>query len=245
MDNKARDFVRALLAASGVSRTGDEFCKQIVHKIAPGNGVIAALIAKVADDSKIRVFGQYGPWALPPENSIVDIWGKSPISQAIRFGNSIEISGSEAEKTKLTTPYVEGAACYLFMPFTENPRSIGVLALAFMADEPKIDSEVLDLELIRIAAEYFTSRPGLSQGLDGRIPVSFKNSHVDEGGVQFTEREKQILIQMSEGKTNFQIGRKLSLAESTVKQETVRIFKKLGVNNRKDAWILAKQRDFI
>ncbi|MEY4294224.1 MAG: Bacterial regulatory protein luxR family, partial [Actinomycetota bacterium] len=50
---------------------------------------------------------------------------------------------------------------------------------------------------------------------------------------------------MAEGKTNQQIGRKLNLSESTIKQESVRIFRKLGVPNRIDATDVAKRNGLI
>jgi DNA-binding NarL/FixJ family response regulator len=50
-----------------------------------------------------------------------------------------------------------------------------------------------------------------------------------------THREKQVLGLMAEGLTNAQIGRRLYLAESTVKTHVSNAFKRLGVRSRYEA----------
>jgi DNA-binding NarL/FixJ family response regulator len=53
--------------------------------------------------------------------------------------------------------------------------------------------------------------------------------------VRLTEREQQVLLGMSQGKSNGQIGRELYLAEDTVKTHARRLFRKLGVKDRAEA----------
>jgi DNA-binding NarL/FixJ family response regulator len=50
-----------------------------------------------------------------------------------------------------------------------------------------------------------------------------------------SERELQVLVGMSQGKTNSQIGRELFLARSTVKTHAQRLFRKFGVQDRAEA----------
>jgi DNA-binding NarL/FixJ family response regulator len=52
---------------------------------------------------------------------------------------------------------------------------------------------------------------------------------------QLTERELQVLLGMSQGKSNGQIGRELYLSEDTVKTHARRLFRKLGVKDRAEA----------
>jgi DNA-binding NarL/FixJ family response regulator len=56
-----------------------------------------------------------------------------------------------------------------------------------------------------------------------------------ENDIRLTEREKQVLIGMTEGKSNGEIGRELFLSEDTVKTHARRLFRKLGVNDRAQA----------
>lgn len=50
--------------------------------------------------------------------------------------------------------------------------------------------------------------------------------------VALTEREMQVLVGMSQGKSNAGIGRDMYLSEDTVKTHARRLFKKLGVGDR-------------
>jgi DNA-binding NarL/FixJ family response regulator len=54
-------------------------------------------------------------------------------------------------------------------------------------------------------------------------------------GPALSERELQVLVGMSQGKTNSQIGRELLLARSTVKTHAQRLFRKFGVQDRAEA----------
>jgi DNA-binding NarL/FixJ family response regulator len=55
-----------------------------------------------------------------------------------------------------------------------------------------------------------------------------------------TERQMQILIDMAQGKTNLVIAQQMILSESTIKQESVRIFRALGVGTRQQAVLKAR-----
>ena len=54
-------------------------------------------------------------------------------------------------------------------------------------------------------------------------------------GEKLTERQLQILTGLAAGKTNMAIAKELILSESAIKQETVKIFRSLGVENRRQA----------
>ena len=50
---------------------------------------------------------------------------------------------------------------------------------------------------------------------------------------------------MARGETNAQIARQLILSESSIKQESVRIFRSLGVGSRQQAVAKAKATDLL
>jgi DNA-binding NarL/FixJ family response regulator len=51
----------------------------------------------------------------------------------------------------------------------------------------------------------------------------------------FSARQQQILNGLVEGKTNYQLASELGYSVSTIRHETMRIFRILGVDNRKSA----------
>lgn len=57
--------------------------------------------------------------------------------------------------------------------------------------------------------------------------------------VRLTERERQVLQGMSEGKTNAEIGRALYISEDTVKTHISRLFRKLRTQDRAHATAVA------
>ena len=61
----------------------------------------------------------------------------------------------------------------------------------------------------------------------------------------FSPREREILAQLNQGKSNKLIARALDMAEPTVKFHLRNVYVKLGVNNRALALAIAKQCDFV
>ena len=65
-----------------------------------------------------------------------------------------------------------------------------------------------------------------------------ENQQTEEG--QLTDRQYEILLGMARGETNAQIAQQLILSESSIKQESVKIFRTLGVGSRQQAVAKAK-----
>jgi DNA-binding NarL/FixJ family response regulator len=68
---------------------------------------------------------------------------------------------------------------------------------------------------------------------------------VSAAGVGFpdlTVRETQILEHIARGQDNAQIAAHLALSEKTVRNHITRIFDKIGVENRSQAIVLARER---
>ena len=66
--------------------------------------------------------------------------------------------------------------------------------------------------------------------------LSFVNRITD---LPITNREKEVLIHLAQGKTNNQISKELMLSTSTVRNHISSIFTKLRISNRSQATALA------
>lgn len=64
-------------------------------------------------------------------------------------------------------------------------------------------------------------------------------------GPHLTERELQVLALVAEGYTNGEVGRALSIGESTVKTHLLKAFSKLGVDDRTRAVTVALERGIL
>jgi DNA-binding NarL/FixJ family response regulator len=58
-------------------------------------------------------------------------------------------------------------------------------------------------------------------------------------------REIDVLREIESGSTNIEIAQRLFLSENTVKHHIRNIFEKLGINNRREAAIIARQNGLI
>ena len=68
-----------------------------------------------------------------------------------------------------------------------------------------------------------------------------ENPRFSSRNLPLTARERQIILVLSDGATNKEIGRQLDLAEGTVKVHLHRIYRKLGIANRTALAILAHE----
>lgn len=62
---------------------------------------------------------------------------------------------------------------------------------------------------------------------------------------KLTQRERQVLMHLSEGKSNASIAEALSISRTTVKNHLAQVFRKLSVSNRTEAAFLAQKHGLI
>jgi DNA-binding CsgD family transcriptional regulator len=55
-------------------------------------------------------------------------------------------------------------------------------------------------------------------------------------------REREVLLQIAQGRANIEIGRTLFISEKTVRNHLTNIFEKLNVDSRSRAIVLARDR---
>lgn len=85
--------------------------------------------------------------------------------------------------------------------------------------------------------------PGATTRLMARLrgEAEGANTQQPEGLANLTDRERDILALVGEGLTNREIGKRLYLAEKTVKNHISRLLAKLGVERRVQAAVIATQ----
>lgn len=74
--------------------------------------------------------------------------------------------------------------------------------------------------------------------MSGGPEDSLRIAHADAGLSEWTEREREVLALVSEGKPNKTIATELDLSEHTIKLHIHHVINKLGVRNRTEAAIL-------
>ncbi|MFH8624494.1 response regulator [Streptomyces vietnamensis] len=83
--------------------------------------------------------------------------------------------------------------------------------------------------------------PGATARVMARLRSGASQEEQPQGLPGLTDRERQILALVGEGLTNREIGKRLYLAEKTVKNNISRLLAKLGVERRVQAAVIATQ----
>ncbi len=94
------------------------------------------------------------------------------------------------------------------------------------------------LEAVRAAARGETVlAPPVAARLVARVRAPVQES--------LTPRELQVPAAVAQGATNAEVGRRLHIGEATVKTHLLRVFAKLGLDDRTHAVTLAMQRGLL
>ena len=119
-----------------------------------------------------------------------------------------------------------GASGYLLKAISgaELAEAIRTVAAGGSFMEPSVARKLL-MEFARIAEPHRRGNAGLPEPL--------------------SQREQAVLLSMAQGLTNSEIGEKLNLAEGTVKNYVTAILQKLGVRDRTQAALRAREMGLL
>jgi DNA-binding CsgD family transcriptional regulator len=132
------------------------------------------------------------------------------------------------------------------VPFVSYGAPVGAMVLT-LSGWPK-DGDIINTpggktlsDLMSRLGGYWLQSNGIANGRGlAEAPVS---EITDDAAL--TERQTVVLSLMSQGLTNAQIAQQLMLSESSIRQETVKIYRTLGVHSRIEASKKGKALGFI
>ena len=200
-----------------MSSTGPaDLCRQIVHSdfsLASSRG---CQIYYLDSKSVLRKIASYGEPADP--DGELTAWDNSPLSEAIR---------EKAIRTG-TVLIADKTMFVVAVPLVSNGNPTGLMTLV-------LDEVSLKLNFPPWVAELF-SKIGAFY-LETLDFGSLSTSSIQEikGVEDLTSRQLLILTHIDHHLVNLEIAKLLMLSESTIRQETVKIYKALGVSNRTEA----------
>jgi DNA-binding CsgD family transcriptional regulator len=244
MDLSEERFGLSLIAAFGRSSNASEFCKQLVHKVLRELGAIGAVIALVGQDSKCRAVGRYGEWEIGNQD-VFNLRLSSPASAVIRTGKVLiieDVSNLIESFPELDAELPESKS-YLYSPFELTGRAVGFLAVAFDTKLTPRSLSESQIQMITLVAEYLATSRRYFGAPATEGAGDFSNGV--EMSTHVSARQVEILECIASGDTNAAIGKKINLSESSIKQETVKIFRLLGVSNREQAVRVARETGLI
>ena len=214
-------FFSRLIDLAVSSDSYEQLCQRVVHEEITRGLISGAHLYSVDSNLDMELQMSYGR-TTPLVEQVVSAWGTSPLSKCIVEKRMQYQAGKEA--------------AHLALPLAKSSVPVGAMLLV-MGNEvsgPPMSEPVAHL-LSKVGAFFVEVRPRHS--LQARV-TGKGHEHRPE---QLTTRQIQILQLISAGFTNGRIGKELSLSESTIRQETIRIYKALGTAGRNEAVIAAKK----
>ena len=135
----------------------------------------------------------------------------------------------------------------------ERLPEIKILVLSSFQDHESVYA------MLRNGAVGYITKDSLAQDLAETIRATYQGKMVFSSEVgahllsppqpavdfQLTDRELEVLVLLAEGLTNQQTALKLSISQSTLKYHMTNIYRKLGVQTRSEALVLAAKNNLI
>jgi len=218
----AQGFVTALTGASSAT----DFCRLAVHADFTDSATIGCELVWVDHQAELKPVARYG---VTHQIGDTSLWGESLVAQALRE-QQVKVSNLEPAMV------ANGARAAAVVPFATGGAPVGAMVLTF-SDWPQ-GTKLLETqegarltELMSRLGGFYLQTNGITSG---RGLVETPPSNGADGPV-LTERQAIVLGFMADGLTNAQIAQQLMLSESSIRQETVRIYRTLGVRTRVEA----------
>ncbi len=263
------DIVRFLMTRP----TCDQISQHLVLNLLNAHKPRAAVISLFGVDGSLHAVGAFGmsPQALEAYKTL-SLWDSSPMSDAVRSGQPVILASPDEVQERYPwmgsadTPYEPMAVWPLSLP----SQRVGAVQLTFTEtpDDESLRSDVTGVSaVLALYLSLLTSiattpdkaiasleRDDRSGGFPAASLSLVEGIGVDEGAAHasrrpapgsLSDRQLRILGLMAKGLTNSQISKRVGFSESTVRQETMAIYRYFGVGGRREAVRLAGMRGML
>ncbi len=263
------DSVRFLMTRP----TCDQIAQQLVLNLLAAHQPRTAVITLFGADGSLHAVGAFGMSAAGLElYRTLSLWDASPMSDAVRSGDPIlmttvdEVESSYPWLGSKEIPYEPMAVWPLSLP----SQRVGALQLTFTSPPAPEQLRADATGIAAVLALYLsllTSGGSAADRSSGGIErddrqgqftpatlslvESTNGDEVASGAPRrsapgaLSDRQLRILALMAKGLTNSQISKRVGFSESTVRQETMAIYRYFGVGGRREAVRLAGMRGML
>jgi DNA-binding CsgD family transcriptional regulator len=224
IDPEHVQFISGLTDLAIASDSYEQLCQRIVHEEITQGLISGAHLYSVDSNLDMELQVSYGK-TTEQVQPVVSAWGDSPLSKCI-VGKKMQFeAGKEAS--------------HLALPLAKSSVPVGAMLLVMgpQMGTPPISEPVAHL-LSKLGAFFVEVRPRLSL----QTRANGNGHHTPQ---QLSTRQIQIVQLIGAALTNGQIGKELSLSESTIRQETIKIYKSMGVSGRDEAVAAAKKLGLV
>ncbi len=213
--------IETVLDALLRSENASEFCRALVHSELTESDIQGCQMYLLDNSSLLSPVAGYGV-ALQAEQAEITAWDESPIAVSVRTKTFVF--------TTVEQPVIA-------IPLLRDGVPVGCLCLVLANSVTVLP---VNERLIPILAKL-----GTYCLTNMAIALNNAGARREPSGDDLTSRQVKILEMLAEGMVNAEIALKLMVSESTVRQETVRIYRALGVPNRLEAAKRGRQLGLI
>ena len=177
----------------------------------------------------------------------LSLWDRSPSVDAIRDGSPIVFADKEALLTEY--PWLSNHDGLLnptiVWPLSVGNQRLGSVQIQFTGPVQKESVQTVFTSVTPILGLYLSLRSSAdtTQGVSERRTPLSRNGQEPEA--ELTPRQLRILHLLAEDRTNLQIAARIGFSDSTVRQETMAIYRFLGAEGRRDAVHIAGLRGLL
>jgi DNA-binding CsgD family transcriptional regulator len=194
------------------SRSWQEFCIQLVLDRELNRTILGAHLYRLNSRIELNLIASYGNWP----NSVVRSSNLDEESIA-----SVGILRGEA---KFFPPVGSDQNSYASIPLEKGNVPNGSLVLVNCINSFEDFFSEKDLEIFPKVASMMMDGFPVRDG--GPIPTS------NESQEFLSNRQNEVLDFITQGLTNSQIAKRLNVSESTIRHDTMKIYRNLGLRNR-------------
>ena len=253
LDKPSAEVLLEAIEFLGGTPNPHSLCRHLTLNVAAETRPVGALIAVLEPDGTLRIAGSFGmddaKLAGRASQTIAD---DSPLAETIRSGHPTfhpiagDIRGNFPDFAVADADIMATA----IWPITSHGERFGAIQLFFddhLSDSPltaNFEAVVALLALyirLQLASAVSQTRWSMADRRQSGASASTAGDRRRPSGfADLTARQTVVLDHICAGRTNAQIAHVVGFSESTVRQETMAIYRTLGVDGRGQAATLAR-----
>lgn len=209
----------------------------------------SAFISVLDNQNSIVIVGRFG---IPEETSSsyeerFQLSDRLPITDALRLRKIVVVNTLPAWPLEYpllsNTPYPTKEASLISFPIERCGTPMAVATVFFTFKVLLNDETIEFIDSIANLLSMYLFSPTYRHAAVPDFSLEDVIGVGSERGLPLTQRQDLILRMISEGRTNNAIGDILQYSESTIRQETIKIFSKLGCDGRAEAAEIYKSQE--
>jgi DNA-binding NarL/FixJ family response regulator len=225
----ALDAIQASIGLLSKSANAQDLCQRFAHSEFMGGNCQGATVFLLNQRSVLVEVASYGRGHTFAEDEL-NAWANTVLANAIR---QKRLAVEKAEEAVLAAIPIQHA---------DLVTGVFMFSLADGSPEPQFSGDLTSM--LSALLGMFMENKGLSL----RVPTSGANQALNDEPVamqELTSRQITIIKLIADGMTNAEIAKVVLLSESTVRQETIRIFRTLKCHSRSEAIVKARATGLI